>query len=119
MVDTTGELRYFYGVATLTFIGKSLTANGGQNPIEPAALGKPVLFGPNMQNFRSIVRSFLSNDAAIQIQNAEELEQQIVSLLSNPNLCQTLGHNAYNVVIKNQGGIKKSVEILSNTLKNK
>ena len=98
---------------------KSLTANGGQNPIEPAALGKPVLFGPNMQNFRSIVRSFLSNDAAIQIQNAEELEQQIVSLLSNPNLCQTLGHNAYNVVIKNQGGIKKSVEILSSTLKNK
>ena len=119
LVNTTGELRYFYGVATLTFIGKSLTANGGQNPIEPAALGKPVLFGPNMQNFRSIVRSFLSNDAAIQIQNAEELEQQIVSLLSNPNLCQTLGHNAYNVVIKNQGGIKKAVEILSSTLKKK
>ena len=119
LVNTTGELRYFYGVATLTFIGKSLTANGGQNPIEPAALGKPVLFGPNMQNFRSIVRSFLSNNAAIQIQNAEELEQQIVSLLSNPNFCQTLGHNAYNVVIENQGGIKKSVEILSSTLKNK
>ena len=119
LVNTTGELRYFYGVATLTFIGKSLTANGGQNPIEPAALGKPVLFGPNMQNFRSIVRSFLSNDAAIQIQNAEELEQQIIFLLSNPDHCQALGRNAYNVVLKNQGGIKKSVEILSSVLKNK
>ncbi|MGH7976585.1 MAG: 3-deoxy-D-manno-octulosonic acid transferase, partial [Limisphaerales bacterium] len=51
LVNTTGELKFFYECATLVFVGKSLTAIGGQNPIEPGALGKPMVFGPNMQNF--------------------------------------------------------------------
>ena len=54
VVNTTGELRYFYELASLVFVGKSLTAEGGQNPLEPAALGKPIVFGPNMQNFQAI-----------------------------------------------------------------
>ena len=57
LVNTTGELRYFYEHATVIFVGKSLTAEGGQNPIEPGALGKPMVFGPNMQNFAEIARS--------------------------------------------------------------
>ncbi len=56
VVNTTGELKYFYEQATLIFVGKSLTAEGGQNPIEPGALGKAMVFGPNMQNFAEVVR---------------------------------------------------------------
>ena len=60
MVNTTGELKYFYEHATVIFVGKSLTAEGGQNPIEPGALGKAMVFGPNMQNFAEVARSFLA-----------------------------------------------------------
>ncbi len=59
LVNTTGELKFFYEPATVVFVGKSLTAIGGQNPIEPGALGKAIVFGPNMQNFADITRAFL------------------------------------------------------------
>ena len=57
LLDTTGELRDWYGVATVVFIGKSLTATGGQNPVEPILAGKPVVFGPHMENFASLAQS--------------------------------------------------------------
>ena len=63
IVNSTGELKYFYEHATVIFVGKSLTAAGGQNPIEPGALGKPMVFGPNMQNFADVVRAFLHRTA--------------------------------------------------------
>lgn len=117
IVNTTGELRFFYEAATITFIGKSLTAKGGQNPIEPAVLEKPILFGPNMQNFRSIVHSFLSADAAIQITDSEDLEKNIIYLLKTPERCKSLGTNARQVVLKNQGATERSIAILKkNTL---
>jgi 3-deoxy-D-manno-octulosonic-acid transferase len=58
LVNTTGELKFFYEPATVVFVGKSLTAFGGQNPIEPGAQGKAIIFGPNMQNFTDITRAF-------------------------------------------------------------
>ena len=67
LVNTTGELRFFYEHATVVFVGKSLTAIGGQNPIEPGALGKAMVFGPNMQNFADITRSFVAQNGAIQV----------------------------------------------------
>ena len=70
LVNTTGELRFFYEHATVVFVGKSLTAMGGQNPIEPGALGKAMIFGPNMQNFADVARNFLAKDAAVQVRDA-------------------------------------------------
>ena len=67
LVNTTGELRFFYEHATVVFVGKSLTAVGGQNPIEPGALGKAMVFGPNMQNFADITRNFVAQNAAVQV----------------------------------------------------
>ncbi len=55
VVNTTGELREWYHLATVVFIGKSLTAHGGQNPVEPVLAGQPVVYGPNMENFAAIV----------------------------------------------------------------
>ncbi len=112
LVDTTGELKFFYEPATMVFIGKSITAVGGQNPIEPAALGKPVIFGPNMQNFKDIVRIFLSKDAAVQVQNAEELERTIGALLADPARRSALGKHALDVVTENLGAVERTVEMI-------
>jgi len=60
LVNTTGELKHFYEQATVIFVGKSLTAQGGQNPIEPGVLGKAMVFGPNMQNFAEVARNFVA-----------------------------------------------------------
>jgi 3-deoxy-D-manno-octulosonic-acid transferase len=112
LVNSTGELKYFYEHATVVFIGKSLTAKGGQNPIEPAALGKPVLFGPNMSEFADIVRNFLEEDGAIQVQNKEELERAFEKLLADPARREELGKNALKVVHQNLGAIDRTVDMI-------
>ncbi len=84
LVDTTGELRDWYALATVVFVGKSLPEvgqPGGQNPAEPAALGRPVLFGPRMDNFTSIVDHLVEHGAARMIADAPALEREIATLL--------------------------------------
>jgi 3-deoxy-D-manno-octulosonic-acid transferase len=112
IVNTTGELRHFYEEASVIFVGKSLTAEGGQNPIEPGALGKAMVFGPNMQNFSDIVRQFVSRDGAWQVQNAEELEQALSTLLSDDARREQLGRNAQQVVSENEGAIHRTVDMI-------
>ncbi len=112
LVNTTGELMFFYEHADLVFVGKSLTANGGQNPIEPAALGKPVVFGPNMQNFTDIVRILLKHNAAVQVNNAEELERVFGQLLDDPARRAEFGKQALAAVAENLGAVERTVEML-------
>jgi len=112
LVNTTGELKYFYEHATVIFIGKSLAAQGGQNPIEPGALGKPMVFGPNMQNFADVVRSFLAKDGAVQVTNETELERAFSELLSDPARRAQLGRNALAVVQDNLGAIDRTVDMI-------
>ena len=112
LVNTTGELKHFYEHATVIFIGKSLTAQGGQNPIEPGALGKPMVFGPNMQNFADVVRSFLSRDAAVQVADETELERVLTGLLADENRRAELGRNALAVVQENLGAIERTVDMI-------
>ena len=118
LVNTTGELKYFYEHATVVFVGKSLTAEGGQNPIEPAAVGKPAVFGPNMQNFADVTREFLSNDGAVQVQNPAELEKKLAELLANETRREELGRNALKVVRDNLGAIHETVEMIVKRLDN-
>ena len=103
VVNTTGELKYFYEHATVIFVGKSLTAEGGQNPIEPGALGKAMVFGPNMQNFAEVVRSFLEQNGAVQVRDAAELEKVLGDLLADEARREQLGRNALKVVHENLG----------------
>jgi 3-deoxy-D-manno-octulosonic-acid transferase len=117
VVNTTGELKAFYEVATVVFIGKTLTAKGGQNPIEPAALGKAVVFGPNMQNFRGIIPEFLEAKAARQVKSAHELETAIADLLAHPEQRNAMGQIARRVVERNQGSIARTVDIIAERLK--
>jgi 3-deoxy-D-manno-octulosonic-acid transferase len=112
LVNTTGELKYFYQPATVIFVGKSLTAEGGQNPIEPGALGKAMVFGPNMQNFQAIASAFVANQGAAQVQNAKDLEQTIGELLLDESRRQGLGQNALKVVRQNLGSIDRTVDMI-------
>jgi 3-deoxy-D-manno-octulosonic-acid transferase len=116
VVNTTGELKYFYEPATVVFIGKSLTAKGGQNPIEPAALGKPTVFGPNMQNFADVVRCFLANDGAVQVRDASRLEFALVELLGDAPRREQLSRNALEVVRENQGAVYRTLDMIAKYL---
>lgn len=112
LVNTTGELKYFYEHATVIFVGKSLAAEGGQNPIEPGALGKAMVFGPNMQNFAEVARSFVAQDGAVQVRNATELEAALAQLLADEARREQLGSNAAKVVRENLGAIERTVDMI-------
>jgi 3-deoxy-D-manno-octulosonic-acid transferase len=112
VVNTTGELRYFYEAATIVFVGKSLTEKGGQNPIEPAALGKPTVFGPNMQNFRDVVRCLLAKDGAVQVRDEKELKNIFAQLLAEPARREQLGRNGMQVVRENLGAAERTVDMI-------
>ncbi len=112
LVNTTGELRYFYEHATVIFVGKSLTVQGGQNPIEPGALGKAMVFGPNMQNFPEVVPGFLAQGGAVQVRDADELERVLGDLLSDPARREQLGRRALEVVRENLGAIERTVDMI-------
>lgn len=87
LIDTTGELRDWYPLATVVFIGKSLPGvaeEGGQNPAEPAALGKPVVAGPHMENFASLVALLASHQAITTVDAVTELPATVRHLLRNP-----------------------------------
>ena len=112
LVNTTGELKYFYEHATVVFVGKSLTAAGGQNPIEPAELGKAMVFGPNMQNFAEIVGKFVAQNGAVQVRDAAELETTLGDLLADEARRTELGRNALQVVRANEGAVGRTVEMI-------
>ncbi len=117
LVNTTGELRFFYRSATVVFVGKSLTAIGGQNPIEPGAVGRAMVFGPNMQNFADITRHFLKKNGALQVNSPEELEAIIAGLLADQARREELGRNALAVVAENLGAVDRTVEMILERLK--
>jgi 3-deoxy-D-manno-octulosonic-acid transferase len=116
LVNSTGELKFFYEHATVVFVGKSLTAEGGQNPIEPAALGQAMVFGPNMQNFKAVVGAFLAEQAAIQVPDAAGLQQAIVELLGNEQRRADMGARALQVVRKNLGATDRTVQLIAERL---
>ena len=116
LVNTTGELKYFYEEADVVFVGKSLTAQGGQNPIEPATLGRAMVFGPHMQNFAAISRAFVEADAAIQVPDAAALEQAIADLLADPERRERMGQRAIQVVRENTGALERTIQMIINHL---
>jgi len=112
LVNTTGELKYFYEQATVVFVGKSLVGQGGQNPIEPGALGKAMVFGPHMHNFTAIADSFVRARAAVQVPDAAGLEHALAELLADPAQREELGRRAQQVVKENAGAVNRTVELI-------
>jgi 3-deoxy-D-manno-octulosonic-acid transferase len=112
VVDTIGDLARLYALARVVFVGKSLTAKGGQNPMEPAAAGRPVLFGPFMENFDAVARWLLESRAAVQIANAVELEAAILGLLRDPGAAEALGRSAREVIAAHAGATTRTLQLL-------
>jgi 3-deoxy-D-manno-octulosonic-acid transferase len=98
LIDTTGELPGWYSIATIVFIGKSLTAHGGQNPVEAISAGKPVLFGPDMENFANLARQLIAEGGALCVQNSQELMEHSRHLLRNAAEREKLATNALRVI---------------------
>jgi 3-deoxy-D-manno-octulosonic-acid transferase len=112
LLDTTGELQRWYGIASVVFIGKSLTAHGGQNPVEPILAGKPVVFGPHMENFATLVKSLLSNNAAMQINDTDSLERTLGELLRDSESRQRLVENAHAALNEHKGGTARTARLV-------
>ena len=116
IVDTIGELRQLYGMANVVFVGKSLVNLGGQNPVEPAALGKPILFGPYMFNFELVAEMLMQHGGALQVTNEEELSEHVKGLLSDPKRSSAMGMEAYKVFQMNRGAIARTMRIVERFL---
>ena len=98
------------------FVGGSLADYGGHNIIEPAIFGKPIVFGPHMQNFREIAEVFLGNGAAVQVQSDRELEEVLRNLITDPVRRASLGAAARALVEANRGAKDKTMAVISQLL---
>lgn len=116
VLDTLGELAQLYQIATAVFVGGSLVDHGGHNILEPAVFGKPILFGPHMQNFKEIADAFLSNCAAMQVGGDRELEEALVSLVTDPVRRARLGAAARALVEANRGAKDKTLAVFAELL---
>lgn len=112
VVDTMGELPLFYAASDVAFVGGSLVTVGGHNILEPAALARPIITGPHYFNFSEITKQFLKADAAIQINNAEELAETVIKLLKDPQQCVRMGETALQLMANSQGASKRLVNLI-------
>jgi len=109
VLDTIGELATAYRLATLVFVGGSFVTRGGQNVLEPAAQGKPVLFGPHMENFKDSVQ-VLQGRGGLQVSTPEQLLKVADELLSRPDQVDELGALARRSVGAIRGASARNVE---------
>jgi 3-deoxy-D-manno-octulosonic-acid transferase len=112
ILNTTGELQRWYSIATIVFMGKSLTARGGQNPVEPIMAGKPVVFGPHMENFATLAKALVLRKGAIRVHNIDSLEQTIVELLRDSEARQRLVQSAREVLSEHQGATARTAALI-------
>ena len=117
ILDTIGELAQLYQVATVVFVGGSLVSAGGHNILEPALFGKPIVFGPHMENFAEIATAFLANGAAVQVRSHRELHEAIVSLMNDPVRRARLGAAARALVETNRGAKNRTLAVITGLLR--
>jgi 3-deoxy-D-manno-octulosonic-acid transferase len=115
VLDTIGELARAYRLAAVVFVGGSFTKRGGQNILEPAGQGKPVLYGPHMDNFRDSVQ-VLEGRGGLQVKDAEELFTRVSELLAQPSQLQRLGEQARATVSQISGASQRNVEHMAKLL---
>jgi 3-deoxy-D-manno-octulosonic-acid transferase len=112
VLDTIGELAQLYQIATVVFVGGSLVPAGGHNILEPAHYGKPIVFGPHMQNFGEIAEAFLANGAAIQVRSGSEFEDTMLSLVGDPVRRARVGAAAKALVEANRGARDRTLAVI-------
>jgi 3-deoxy-D-manno-octulosonic-acid transferase len=112
VLDTIGELATVFQYATVVYMGGSLVPTGGHNVLEPARHGKPIIFGPHMENFRDIARLFLEAKAAIRIDDPTQLAPAIGQILADSQQASDLGRRALAIVRQNTGAIERVLRVL-------
>jgi len=115
--DTMGDLRKFYSLATIIFVGRSLVPMGGSDMMEAAALGKCTVFGPHAFNFRQTVDALLADDGAILVADERELLETMQKCLGEPDYAQAIAERGREVIRRNQGATDKSLEQIGRLLK--
>jgi 3-deoxy-D-manno-octulosonic-acid transferase len=111
LLDTIGELRAVYALATAAVVGGSFLPYGGHNLLEPAALGKAIVFGPEMSNFRELAALFLREQAARQC-SLERLASSLAEILKTPGACGLLGERAARIFRMNQGAAENTLKLI-------
>jgi 3-deoxy-D-manno-octulosonic-acid transferase len=113
VIDVLGILKNLYASADVALVGGSLLhirGIGGHNPLEPAAYGKPVQFGPNMKNFKEIERLLIEAGGAVQVTDARSIANSLGELLTNHELANRMGRNAHAVFKANKGAVKNTLK---------
>jgi 3-deoxy-D-manno-octulosonic-acid transferase len=110
LLDTVGELSVTYGISNIAIIGKSFRDCGGQNPLEPAYWGKPILCGPHMENF-PVIKEFYREGAAIEV-NEDGLYSKLKELLASPEKAKEIGLKGQELYRKNIGAVERAMEII-------
>jgi 3-deoxy-D-manno-octulosonic-acid transferase len=112
ILDSIGELNNFYAIADIVFIGGSLVKIGGHNILEPAVFAKPILFGPQMFNFRDIAELFLNKQAAILVGDKLALKEAVRDLLNDPDKSAQLSRRAKKLIENNRGSSMRNTEVI-------
>ncbi|MGD0697785.1 MAG: 3-deoxy-D-manno-octulosonic acid transferase [Terriglobia bacterium] len=112
LLDTIGELAGIFELADAVFVGGSLVPTGGHNLLEPAYWGKPILFGPHMENFRDIAQQFTAAGAAVQVHSAHELARAVSDLLRDKDGRRAMGDRARHLMQQGAGATERTLEQL-------
>ncbi len=115
--DTMGDLRKFYSLATIIFVGRSLVPMGGSDMIEAAALGKCTTFGPHTFNFQQSTDALLKDGGAILVRDRQELFDAMLKCLNEPEFARRIAKTGQDVIRKNQGATQKTVEQIAGFLR--
>lgn len=112
IANTTGELRSWFHLAELVVIGKSFTAEGGQNPVEPILAGKPTIVGPNMQNFTDVVAELKQADGICQVDSAEALPEALRTFLADPESGRQMATRGAAVMGRHEGAAERTARLI-------
>jgi 3-deoxy-D-manno-octulosonic-acid transferase len=116
LVDVFGKLQNIYSVSDVCYVGGSLVDKGGQNPIEPAAYGKPILFGEYMDNFKTEAESLVKNNGAFIVKDSDDLANKIKNFMANDSLLKRIGANALKTVYDQKGAVSFTLTKIKETL---
>jgi 3-deoxy-D-manno-octulosonic-acid transferase len=116
VLDTVGELAALFKLADVAFIGGSLVATGGHNPIEPARFGVPVLTGPHVRNFGAVYRDFIAAGAARVVHSSGELAAALELWLADPAAARAAGEAGLQLLARNAGATARTVDMLERFL---
>lgn len=114
--DTMGDLRKFYSLATVIFVGRSLVPMGGSDMMEAAALGKCTIFGPHAFNFRQTVDALLAGRGAIQVMDGDDLLATVSKCLSEPDYARAIARSGQAIIRQNQGATARTMDVLRRLL---